>query len=120
VRSQAWPAVGLTTPEAPVEATRLGHRPVWDPPAGMSSAYRWTCDCGHAVLRVGYNVYGSATEDICERTAVDRKQYERRGHYWLGAVDAWSGMGLNRSYGSWSGAQQAAYDDGARDAGKIS
>lgn len=51
-------------PPAPREATRLGHEPTWDPPY-LSGAERWTCDCGHTVLRYGRNVYGSATEQPC-------------------------------------------------------
>lgn len=57
--------MGLTPPEAPAEATRLGHCPTWDPPAAMTAAKRWTCGCGHAVLDYCGNVYGSAVEIEC-------------------------------------------------------
>lgn len=56
----------MTTP-APAKATDLGHAPVWDPPAAMTAALRWTCPCGATVLDYRGNVYGSATEQACTR-----------------------------------------------------
>lgn len=59
-----------TPPVPPAAAIELGHSPVWDPPAAMTSVQRWTCPCGAAVLvRRSYSVYGSAVEKPCPRGA---------------------------------------------------
>jgi hypothetical protein len=50
---------------APALARQLGHEPVWDPPAAMTAAKRWTCSCRCAVLDYRGTVYGSAIERRC-------------------------------------------------------
>lgn len=43
------------------------HMLVWDPPAGLTAARRWTCKvCGAAKIDYGGNVYGSAVEKTCD------------------------------------------------------
>lgn len=59
-------------PVAPKVATDLGHTPVWDPPAAMTAALRWTCPCSATVLDYRGNVYGSATEKPCAHAAARR------------------------------------------------
>lgn len=54
------------------KATDLGHAPVWDPPAAMTAALRWTCPCGATVLDYNGNVYGSATTRRCAHAEVAR------------------------------------------------
>ena len=53
--------------EPPERAVKNGHDLVYDPPAAMSSAQRWTCRrCWRAVIKVGFNEYGSALEYLCD------------------------------------------------------
>jgi hypothetical protein len=59
------------TPTIPQRALDLGHDLVWDPPAAITSVWRWTCRrCDRAVLDRAGVVYGSAVEAQC--VEVDR------------------------------------------------
>ncbi|MGW2169122.1 hypothetical protein ACWC1C_01165 [Streptomyces sp. NPDC001705] len=52
--------------DVPQEARGKGHDFEDDPPHGLSRVERWTCTrCGHAVLRNGGVVYGSAVTEEC-------------------------------------------------------
>jgi hypothetical protein len=58
--------------EAPKAAIDNGHNLVWDPPAALTAARRWTCqDCGATAIRYNDNEYGSAVENICPGTQGD-------------------------------------------------
>jgi hypothetical protein len=51
----------------PTEALTRGHALVWDPPAAMTGAERWTCQrCGRAVIRYSGVVSGAAAETDCQ------------------------------------------------------
>lgn len=49
-------------PPAVAAKVKPGHTPVYD----GGRVERWTCTtCGRAVLRYGFNIYGSATTEPC-------------------------------------------------------
>ena len=63
-------------PKPPLRAEGWGHHLVWDPPAALTAARRWTCDdprCGATVIDYRGNVYGSAVE----KTHEEMIQYNR-------------------------------------------
>lgn len=87
---QAWP------PPAPLKATARGHLPVWDPPAGLTKARRWTCPCGATALDYVGNVYGTATERDCTVTPPPADPPEITVGATVRVTTAWSGTWTGR------------------------